>query len=103
METSNFSLGLLLEYLGLFFFLLEYFLLFLEGFLFENFGYSVDLANITGLALTNILGILYVLSIARSDILLLILFITSIRGYVSFTSFGYRVIKGNKTTIVAFG
>jgi hypothetical protein len=74
-----------------------------KGFLFENFGYLVDLVNITSLALTNILGILYILSIARSDILLLILFIASIRGYVSFTSFGYYVTKRNKTIIVIFG
>jgi hypothetical protein len=116
-ETGNFSPGLLLGRLGLscrclglllgrlgpFFFLPEYFSFLLEGFLFENFGYSIDLANIAGLALTNTLGILYVLSIARSDILLLILFIASTRGYVSFISFGYRVTKRNKTTIVAFG
>jgi hypothetical protein len=74
-----------------------------KGFLFENFGYLVDLVNITSLALTNILGILYILSIARSDILLLILFIASIRGYVSFTSFGYYVTKKDKTIIVIFG
>jgi hypothetical protein len=116
-ETGNFSPGLLLGrlgpscccpglllgHLGPFFFLLEYLSLLLEGFLFENFRYSVNLANIIGLALTNILGILYIFSITRSDILLLILFIASTRGYISFTSFGYRVTKGNRTTIVAFG
>jgi hypothetical protein len=116
-ETGNFSPGLLLGrlgpscrypslllgYLGPFFFLLEYFSLFLEGFPFENFGYSVDLANIAGLALTNTLGIPYILSVARSDVLSLILFTASTRGYVSFTSFGYRVTKGDRTTIVAFG
>jgi hypothetical protein len=74
-----------------------------KGFLFENFGYSVDLANIAGLALTNTLGILYMLSIARSDILLLILFIASTRGYVSFTGFSYRVTKKDRITIVIFG
>jgi hypothetical protein len=78
-------------------------LFFLEGFLFENFKYSVNLANIIGLALTNILGILYILDIARSNILSLVLFITSTRGYVSFASFGYRVTKRDRTTIVAFG
>jgi hypothetical protein len=101
-KTDDFSLGLLLRYLNLFFLILKYFLFNFKGFLFENFRYSVDLANIAGLALTNTLGILYVFSIAWSDILLLILFITSIRGYISFISFGYRVTKRNRTTIVIF-
>jgi hypothetical protein len=101
-ETDNFSLGLLLRYLGLFLLIPKYFSFSFKGFLFENFRYSVDLTNIISLALTNILGISYVLSIARSDILLFILFITSIRGYVSFISFSYRVTKRNKTTIVMF-
>jgi hypothetical protein len=74
-----------------------------KGFLLKNFRYSVNLTNIAGLALTNILGILYVLNITRSDSISLILFIASIRGYVFFISFSYRVTKGNKTTIVAFG
>jgi hypothetical protein len=78
-------------------------LFFFEGFLLENFGYSVNLADIIGLALTNILGISNMLNIARSNILLLILFIINIRGYVFFTSFGYRVTKGNRITIVTFG
>jgi hypothetical protein len=78
-------------------------LFFFERFLFENFKYSVDLTNIIGLALTNILGVLYILDIARSNILLLILFITSIKSYVSFTGFSYYVTKGNKTTIIMFG
>jgi hypothetical protein len=51
----------------------------------------------------NILGVLYMFDIARSNILLLILFITSIRGYVSFASFGYRVTKGNRIIIMTFG
>jgi hypothetical protein len=102
-KTDNFSLGFLLKYLGFFFLIPKYFSFSFKGFLLENFGYSVDLANITGLALTNILNILYILSIARSNILLLILFTTSIRAYVSFTGFGYRVTKRNKTTIVIFG
>jgi hypothetical protein len=75
----------------------------LKGFLFKNFKYSVDLANIIGLALTNILGVLYILDIAWSNILLLILFTTSTRGYVSFISFSYCVTKRNRTTIVMFG
>jgi hypothetical protein len=75
----------------------------LERFLFENFKYSVNLANIIGFALTNILGVLYILNIARSNILLFIFFIVSIRGYVSFTSFSYRITKGNRITIVMFG
>jgi hypothetical protein len=82
---------------------MKFLLFFLEGFLFENFKYSVDLTNIAGFALTNILGVPRVLNIARSNILLLILFTTSIRGYVSFAGFSYRIIKRNKTTIVAFG
>jgi hypothetical protein len=63
----------------------------------------VNLADIISLALTNILGISSILNIARSDILLLILFIISTRGYISFISFGYRVTKRNKTTIIMFG
>jgi hypothetical protein len=78
-------------------------LFFFEGFLFENFKYSVDLANIISLVLTNIFGVLYILNIARNNILLFILFITSIKSYVSFTSFSYRVTKGDRITIVAFG
>jgi hypothetical protein len=54
----------------------------LEGFLFENFRHSVDLANVIGFILTNILGAPNILDIARSNILLLIFFIASIRGYV---------------------
>jgi hypothetical protein len=103
METDDFSLGLLLKYLGPFLLILKYFLFSFKGFLLENFGYSVDLTNIAGLALTNILSILCMLNIAQNDILLLILFITSIRGYVSFISISYRVIKGDRTTIVTFG
>jgi hypothetical protein len=82
---------------------MKFLLFFLEGFLFENFRYSVDLANIISLALTNILGVSYVFDIARNNILLLILFIASTGGYVSFISFSYHVTKRNKTTIVAFG
>jgi hypothetical protein len=78
-------------------------LLFFKGFLLENFGYSVDLVGIIGLVLTNILGVSSVFNIAQNDILLFILFTVSIKGYVSFISFSYRVIKGNKTTIVTFG
>jgi hypothetical protein len=78
-------------------------LFFLEGFLFENLRYSVDLANVIGLALTNILGIPHVLDIAQNNILSLILFIASTGGYVSFASFGYRVTKGNRTIVIAFG
>jgi hypothetical protein len=78
-------------------------LLFFKGFLLENFGYSVDLVDIIGLVLTNILGVSSVFNIAQNDILLFILFTVSIKGYVSFISFSYRVIKGNKTTIVTFG
>jgi hypothetical protein len=78
-------------------------LFFFKGFLLENFRYSVDLVDITSLVLTNTLGVSSILNITRSDILLFILFITSTRGYISFTSFGYRVIKRNKITIVIFG
>jgi hypothetical protein len=102
-ETDNFSLGFLLKYLGFFFLILKYFSFSFKGFLLENFRYSVDLTNITSLVLTNILGVLYILNIARSNILLLILFIASTRGYISFTGFGYRVNKKNKTIIVMFG
>jgi hypothetical protein len=92
-KTDNFSLGLLLKYLGFFLLIPKYFLFSFKGFLFENFGYLVNLTNIVGLALTNILGISYILNIAWSDILLFIFFITNIRGYVSFTGFSYRVTK----------
>jgi hypothetical protein len=102
-ETDDFSLDLLLRYLGLFFFIPKYLSFSFKGFLLENFRYLIDLANIISLALTNILGILYIFNIARSDILLFILFIASIRGYVSFISFGYHIIKRNKTIIVIFG
>jgi hypothetical protein len=102
-ETNNFSLGLLLKYLGFFLLILKHFSFSFKGFLLENFRYSIDLINIAGLALTNILGILYIFNIARNDILLLILFTASIRGYVSFISFGYRVTKRDRTTIVMFG
>jgi hypothetical protein len=78
-------------------------LFFFEKFLFENFKYSVNLANIAGFVLTNILGVLYVFNIARSNILLFILFIASIEGYISFASFSYHITKGNKIIIVAFG
>jgi hypothetical protein len=102
-ETDDFSLGLLLRYLGLFLLILKHLSFSFKGFLLENFRYSIDLTNITGLALTNTLGILYIFNIAQNDILLLVLFIISTRGYVSFTSFSYRVTKRNKTTIVTFG
>jgi hypothetical protein len=78
-------------------------LFFFEGFLFENFRYSVDLANIIGFALTNILSALSIFDIARSNILLLILFITSIKGYISFISFSYYITKRNRIMIVIFG
>jgi hypothetical protein len=78
-------------------------LFFFERFLFENFRYLVDLANIISLALINIFGVLYILNIARSNILSLILFIASIRGYVSFISFSYRITKGDRIIIVTFG
>jgi hypothetical protein len=74
-----------------------------KGFLLENFRYSVDLANIVGFVLTNILGILYILNIARSDILLFIFFIINIKGYISFISFSYYITKRNKIIIVIFG
>jgi hypothetical protein len=93
----------LLRYLGFFFLIPKYFLFSFKGFLFENFRYSVDLINIAGLALTNILSILYILNIARSDILLFIIFTASTRGYISFISFGYRVTKRDKTIIIMFG
>jgi hypothetical protein len=78
-------------------------LLFFKRFLLENFRYSVDLTDIASLVLTNILGVSSIFNIARNNILLLILFITNTRGYVSFISFGYRVTKGNKIIIIIFG
>jgi hypothetical protein len=102
-ETDDFSPGLLLRYLGLFFLILKYFPFCFKGFLFENLGYSINLADIAGLALTNILGISSMFHITRSNALSPVVFTTSTRSYVSFTSFSYRVIKGNRTTIVAFG
>jgi hypothetical protein len=102
-ETDNFSLSFLLRHLGFFLLIPKYFSFSFKGFLLENFGYLVDLTNIISLVLTNIFSILYILNIARSDILSLILFIASTRGYVSFTSFSYRVTKRNRTIIVTFG
>jgi ABC-type xylose transport system permease subunit len=102
-ETNDFSLGFLLRYLSPFLLIPKRFSFSFKGFLFENFRYSINLTNIAGLALTNILGILYIFNVARSDILSFILFTTSIRGYVSFTGFSYCITKGNKTTIVIFG
>jgi hypothetical protein len=78
-------------------------LFFFKGFLLENFRYSVDLADIASLVLTNILGVSNILNIARNDILLLIFFIASIRDYVFFISFSYRITKRNRITIVTFG
>jgi hypothetical protein len=43
---------------------MKFSLFFLEGFLFENFRYLVDLVNIAGLVLTNILGAPRILDIA---------------------------------------
>jgi hypothetical protein len=94
-ETDDFSLGLFL-------FILEYFLFCFKRFLFENFKYLIYLTNIISLVLTNILGVSSILSIARDNILLLILFITSTRSYISFSSFSYCVSKGNKIAVVIF-
>jgi hypothetical protein len=102
-ETDDFNLGLLLRYLGFLLLILEYFSFCFKGFLFENFRYSIDLANIISLVLTNILGVSSILNITRGNILLLILFITSIRCYVSFSSFSYYISEGNKTAVVIFG
>jgi hypothetical protein len=102
-ETDDFSLSLLLRYLGPFLFIPKYFLFCFKGFLFKNFRHSIDLANIIGFVLTNILGISSIFNIAWSNILLLVFLVASIRSYVSFTSFGYHVTKRNKTIIVMFG
>jgi hypothetical protein len=82
---------------------IKLFFFFFKRFLFENFRYSINLVNIINLVLTNILSVPSIFNIARNDILLLILFITNIRGYISFISFGYYVTKRNKITIVIFG
>jgi hypothetical protein len=102
METNNFSLGFLLRRLGFLFLIPKYLSFCFKGFLFENFRYSINLANIASLALTNILGISGILYIARSNVLLFVFLITSTRNYVSFSSFNYYVTKGDKTTIVMF-
>jgi hypothetical protein len=78
-------------------------LFFFKRFLLENFRYSVDLVNIISLVLTNILVVSSIFNIVRNDILLLILFITSIRNYISFASFSYYITKRNKIIIVIFG
>jgi hypothetical protein len=101
-ETNNFSLGFLLKYLGFFFFIPAYFLFYFKGFLFENFRYLINLANIISLVLTNILSISNIFYIARSDILLFVFFIINTRNYISFSSFSYRVTKRNKTIVVIF-
>jgi hypothetical protein len=73
-----------------------------KGFLFENFRYSIDLANIISLALIDILGMSSIFYITRGDILSLVFFITNTRSYISFSSFSYRVTKGDKITVVIF-
>jgi hypothetical protein len=102
-ETNDFSLGFLLKHLGPFLLIPKYLSFCFKGFLFKNFGYSIDLANITNLALTNILSISSIFHIAWSNILSLAFFITSTKSYVSFTSFSYRVTEGKGTAIVIFG
>jgi hypothetical protein len=92
-KTNNFSLNFLLRYLGPFFFILEYFLFCFKGFLFENFRYSIDLANIISLVLTNILGISNIFYITQGNILSLVFFIISTRNYIT---------KGNKTIVIIF-
>jgi hypothetical protein len=77
--------------------------LFLQGLLLGNRRYAVDLANIAGFALTNILSITRVFDIARSDILPPILFVSRTWGHVSFTSLFYRITKGNGATGSMFG
>jgi hypothetical protein len=79
-------------------------LLFLfQKLLFENYKYSVDLTNITGLVLTNIFSITHVFSITRSNILFLILFVSRIYSYISLDSFFYYVTKGNGATVGILG
>jgi hypothetical protein len=51
----------------------------------------------------DILGIIYIFNIAKSDIFLFILFVSRAYSYVSFVSFFYSIIKGNKTVINMFG
>jgi hypothetical protein len=82
---------------------MKFLLLFFKGFLLENFGYSVDLVDIAGLALTNILGVSSIFNIMQNDILLFIFFITNTKSYIFFISFGYCITKRNKTIIVMFG
>jgi hypothetical protein len=57
---------------------MKFLLLFFQGFLFENYKYTIDLVNIIGFALTNILSTTYIFNITRSDILLPILFVSRI-------------------------
>jgi hypothetical protein len=102
-ETNNFSLGLLLKHLGLLLLIPKHLSFCFKGFLFKNFGYSIYLANVIGFALTNILNISSMFHIARSNILSLVFFITSIRSYISFASFGYCVAKRERIAIVTFG
>jgi hypothetical protein len=102
-ETNDFSLDFLLKHLGFFLLILEYFLFCFKKFLFENFGYSIDLVNIIGLALANILGAPSILYITRGDILSFVFFIASIRNYVFFSNFSYCITKGNRTIVVIFG
>jgi hypothetical protein len=73
-----------------------------KGFLFENFRYSIDLANIISLVLTNILGVSSMFYIIQGDILLIVLFITNTRSYIPFSSFSYYVIKGNRIIVIIF-
>jgi hypothetical protein len=101
-EINNFSLGLLLRYLGFFLLILEYFPFYFKGFLFENLGHSIDLANIAGLALMNILGISSIFHVTRGNILLFVVFIASTKSYVFFSGFSYRVIKRDGVLVAIF-
>jgi hypothetical protein len=91
-----------LKYLGFFFLIPKYFLFYFKGFLFENLRYTVNLTNIIGFILVNILSILGIFNSTRNNILLIILFITNTRSYVSFACFCYYITKGNRTTNVTF-
>jgi hypothetical protein len=70
-----------------------------EKFLLKNCRYTIDLANVIGLALTDIFNATGIFDIAGGNILLSVLLVSGTRSYISFTSSFYNITKGNGTTI----
>jgi hypothetical protein len=66
-------------------FLAELFLLSFNILLLGYLGYTIDIADIIGLALPNAFGIAGILLVARGDTSFFILFITRTRSYIKFS------------------